>query len=701
MRIVVLISGNGSNLQALFDAPDLGGEIVGVVSNRKAAYGLQRAAQAGIPTATVSIKRIRDAGGSREDFDAHVAEVVGQFQPDLVVLAGWMHILSTAFLRHFPGRVLNLHPALPGQFPGLDGMKRAYLAWQAGEVAHSGVMVHRVVPEVDAGPVVADAIVPILPNDSFEDFKARMHATEHRLIVQAVRSEAVRLENKVTRRAILSVWDKAGLVELGTGLVARGFELVASGGTSRMLREAGLDVLDVSDVTGHPEILGGRVKTLHPAVHGGILSRRTEAHLQELAEHNIGAVDMVVCNLYPFEATVAQPGVTDLECIEQIDIGGVTLLRAAAKNHEAVAIVSDPADYSDVLEAIDTDGLNEAFRRKLAIKAFRMTAAYDIAISNWMATAEELPEQILMMAERTQTLRYGENPHQAAALYTWRGQVPAFEQIQGKAISYNNLVDLHAAWAMPQEFETPAVAIIKHTNPSGLATHEDVVEAFKRALACDPVSAFGSIIAVNRVVDVDLLDAIGKLFVEVIAAPDFTPAALEWLGRRKKNCRVMKHVPGKHALDAVAARTVTGGMLVQSRDTTGVDTDKWKIVSDRQPTQAELDDLAFAWLAAKHVKSNAIVFAKGRATVGVGAGQMNRVDSVRLAAWRAGEERSQGSVLASDAFFPFPDGIEAAAEAGVTAVIQPGGSIRDDLVIEAVNKLGLAMVFTGERHFLH
>ena len=517
----------------------------------------------------------------------------------------------------------------------------------------------------------------------------------------------------MNRRAILSVYDKTGLVEFAHSLVELGFELVASGGTARALSAVGLPVTQVDQITGFPEILGGRVKTLHPAVHGGILARRTPEHLAELAGHGIAPVDLVVCNLYPFVATVAKPGVTEPEAIEEIDIGGVTLLRAAAKNFESVTVVCDPVDYAEVLREAKVKAepfdLNLDLNRRLALKAFRHTAAYDAAIATWLSGTVEkdqlLPTSLNLAAERVQLLRYGENPHQQAALYRWSGAAPAFEQLQGKELSYNNIVDLEAAWAMPHEFAEPTVAIIKHTNPSGLASATSLIEAYRLAFACDPVSAFGSIIAVNREVDRALVEEIGSLFVEVLAAPSYAPDALAWLAEHKKNCRVMIAGPGgrgkqPNTPSSLVLRSVAGGLLAQTPDDRGVDEAAWQVVTQRQPTEAERRSLAFAWLAAKHVKSNAIVFVHGTATVGVGAGQMNRVDSVYLAARRAGD-RSIGAVMGSDAFFPFADGIEAAAAAGVTACIQPGGSLRDEEAIAAADRLGLVMVFTGERHFRH
>ena len=504
------------------------------------------------------------------------------------------------------------------------------------------------------------------------------------------------------RRALLSVYDKRGLIELSRGLTELGFELLASGGTARALSQAGLPVIPVDEVTGFPEILGGRVKTLHPAIHGGILARRTPEHLAELSMHGIVPIELVVCNLYPFTETVRQPGVTEAQAVEEIDIGGVTLLRAAAKNFESVTVVCDPADYEKVLTALRSDTLSLEERRRLALKAFRHTAAYDAAIAAWLTglveREEPLPGALNLAAERVQLLRYGENPHQQGALYRWVGCVPLFEQLQGKELSYNNIVDLEAAWAMAQEFAEPTVAIIKHTNPSGLASANTLVEAYRLALACDPVSAFGSIIAVNQEVERALVEEIGSLFVEVLVAPSYTPEALEWLAQHKKNCRVVVARPGGE--NDLVLRSVRGGLLAQTPDLRGVDESTWQVVTRREPTAAERKSLAFAWLVVKHVKSNAIVLVQGTATVGVGAGQMNRVDAVYLAARRAGD-RAKGAVMGSDAFFPFPDGIEVAAAAGVTACIQPGGSIRDEEVIATADRLGMAMIFTGERHFRH
>jgi len=512
-------------------------------------------------------------------------------------------------------------------------------------------------------------------------------------------------------RALISVSDKTGLVALGQGLAGLGVALIASGGTARALREAGLDVMEVGDMTGFPEILGGRVKTLHPAVHGGILARRTPEHLADLEQHGLAPIDLVVCNLYPFRHTVADPATTLADAVEQIDIGGVTLLRAAAKNFESVLAVCDPADYPAVLDELRAGGTGDATRRRLALKAFQHTAGYDAAIAGYLAGVVEpenpFPDTLNLSYSRVESLRYGENPHQAAALYRPAGQDAPFEQLGGKEMSYNNWLDMDGAWGLAGEFDAPTVCIIKHTNPCGVASADTLVDAWAPALASDPVSAFGSIVAVNRTADLALAEAMADLFVEVVIAPDYDEDALEKF-RRKKNLRILRPAglgtaSGKRQAagsERLALRTIQGGLLAQTADGQIEPAAAWRVVTMRQPTAAELADLDFAWRVAKHTKSNAIVFARDRATVGVGAGQMSRVDSVHLAGRRAGD-RARGAVLASDAFFPFPDGIEAAAEYGITAVVQPGGSVRDDEVIAACNRLGLAMAFTGARHFRH
>ena len=524
-------------------------------------------------------------------------------------------------------------------------------------------------------------------------------------------------DDRAIARALVSVSDKTGLVELGRELAARGVEILSTGGSAKALAEAGIEAREVADYTGFPEMMDGRVKTLHPKVHGGILALRdSEAHGAAMARHDIGAIDLVVVNLYPFEDTVAR-GAGFAECVENIDIGGPAMIRSAAKNHAFVTVVVEPADYDEVIAemAAHEGAVSEALRRRLAAKAFARTAAYDAAIAAWFAReqGEAFPERLVVAARRREVLRYGENPHQQAAFYVSGAAAPGVataHQHQGKALSYNNLNDTDAAYELVAEFDRPAVAIIKHANPCGVAEGESLVEAYRKALACDPVSAFGGIVALNRTLDEATAGEIVKLFTEVVIAPDLDTAAEKVL-QAKKNLRLLTAGgladPGAPGF---LLRAVGGGYLVQSRDAGRTTAADLKVVSKRAPTPREHADLVFAFTVAKHVKSNAIVYARDGATVGIGAGQMSRVDSARIAAQKARdtaaaagleEPATKGSAAASDAFFPFADGLVATAEAGATAVIQPGGSMRDDEVIAAADEAGLAMVFTGMRHFRH
>ncbi len=522
------------------------------------------------------------------------------------------------------------------------------------------------------------------------------------------------------KRALLSVSDKTGLAEFARALAERGVEIVSTGGTAKLLKEAGIAVTDVAQVTGLPEMMDGRVKTLHPKIHGGLLAKRGDAaHERALAEHAIPPIDLLVVNLYPFEATVARGGDFD-SCIENIDIGGPAMIRAAAKNHESVTVVVEPEDYERVLAEMDAhDGATTLdLRKSLAAKAFSRTGAYDAAIASWFASAlgEQTPQTVLIAGKIAQRLRYGENPHQDAAFYRTAEQrygVATAQQLQGKALSYNNINDTDAAYELVAEFDpeaSAAVAIIKHANPCGVAVGSSLAEAYAKAFMCDPVSAFGGIVALNRALDEQAAREVVKIFTEVIIAPDASEKAKSIVGE-KKNLRLLLAggLPDPRA-SGISFRSVAGGFLVQSRDTGRAGDLELKVVTKRQPTATELADLRFAFTVAKHVKSNTIVYAKDGATVGIGAGQMSRIDAAQIAAWKAqdaadaagrDEPLTKGSVAASDAFFPFADGIEAIAEAGATAVIQPGGSLRDDEVIAAADAAGLAMVFTGMRHFRH
>jgi phosphoribosylaminoimidazolecarboxamide formyltransferase/IMP cyclohydrolase len=517
-------------------------------------------------------------------------------------------------------------------------------------------------------------------------------------------------------RAILSVTDKTGVVEFARKLAGMGVELVSTGGTAKLLRDSGVNVMDISELTGFPEMLDGRVKTLHPKVHGGILHIRSNAtHVAAVNEHGIKPVDMVVVSLYAFEKTAAKPGVEFQEIIENIDIGGPSMIRSAAKNFQDVAIVTSPADYEAIAAEMQQSGgeLSRATKWRLAQKAFATTAAYDSAIASTLERVQDFelkpqngfPQTLRLKFEKVQDLRYGENPHQKAALYSDGSGVGVAngKQLQGKELSYNNIVDLQAAWDLAAEFDEPFCAIIKHTNPCGSATGNDLIEAFQRAFECDPVSAFGSVIALNRPVDGPTAEAIAglrhggvALFIECIIAPAFDQAARDRFSKRK-DLRLLevKPAPMQHVIKAVG-----GGILMQDNDLHKLNPAEVKVVTERKPTEDEMRDLLFAWKICKHVKSNAILYAKNGQGIGVGAGQMSRVDSAKIGAMKA-VLPLKGSVVASDAFFPFPDGVEEVAKAGATAIIQPGGSVRDQDVIDTANKLGLAMVFTGVRHFRH
>ena len=513
-------------------------------------------------------------------------------------------------------------------------------------------------------------------------------------------------------RAIISVSDKAGVTDFAKGLSQLGFEVFSTGGTKKALAEAGVPVKSISEITGFPEILDGRVKTLHPSVHGGILAKRgLPSHMEQLADNNIGTIDMVVVNLYPFVQTVSREGVSLDEALENIDIGGPTMIRAAAKNFPSVLVVVDPADYSSVLENLRQGNLEPAERKRLAQKAFQHVALYDTAISQYLRQdMEGFPEALTVALEKRYGLRYGENPHQPAAFYaelaigekqptgiTWA------EQLGGKELSFNNILDADAAWGAVTDFAAPAVAVIKHTNPCGLASHDDIAEAYRRAFSGDPVAAFGGIVASNRTVTSAMAEAMKSVFYEIVIAPEYEAGTLETL-KRKKDLRILKaELPpgyGKAEPGYLDFRRVKGGFLVQASDSVPEGNVNLNTVTKREPTKREIDDLLFAWRAVKHIKSNSIALAKDRTLLGMGAGQPSRIISAQIASEKAGE-KAKGSVLASDAMFPFADVVEVAATCGVTAIIQPGGSIRDEDSIEAADRHNIAMVFTGERHFRH
>ncbi len=775
LRLGVLASGRGSNLQAIIDAGERGeldASVVVVICDHRNAEALRRAERHGIEGIHLDPKTFP----GREEYDGRIAQLLREREVGLVVLAGYMRIVGPAILDAFPGRVMNIHPALLPAFPGKEGQRQAL---EQG-VKVSGCTVHFVDGGMDSGPIIIQRPVEVREGDRVGDLADRILAEEHRIYPEAIQLYAEgrlrvlddhRVEvlppgakpSRPRRRALLSVYDKTGLVAFARGLHDAGFELVSSGGTARVLSEAGLPVKAVEDVTGFPEMLDGRVKTLHPAVHAGILARRDDPdHQAQIAALGILPIDIVGVNLYPFQATVnrlasGEPGAPTApeafaEAVENIDIGGPSLIRAAAKNHDAVAVVTDPSQYGAVLRYLREGGeVPPEFRRQLALEAFRHTAFYDSLIAAYFEgvlaeratgatdggagapvgdrardpagkAAPVFPERLTLAYEKVEDLRYGENPHQAAAFYRHPlrrvlddlgATLPGASQLQGKELSHNNIGDAEAALRCVEELglgrpassaagQAAAVAV-KHLNPCGAAVARDILTAYRRCFESDPVSIFGGIVALSRPVTAALAEEMAKIFLEVILAPGFEPGALEVLGK-KQDLRLLALPVGTRRAAAATpvfeAKSVTGGLLVQTPDAIEVGPEAWRPVSARKPTGAELEDLWFAWRVCKHVKSNAITLAKDGQLLGVGAGQMNRVDSVRLAVGHA-RERARGAVMASDAFFPFPDSIEVAAAAGVAAVVHPGGSLRDADSVKAADAAGMAMVVTGERHFRH
>ena len=736
-RIAVGVSGAGSNLRALHAAAqrgELGGAIVLVFADR-ACPALDWAREQGIDTALVT-------GGD----DDTLAETLAGTRPDMVVLAGYMRIIGPRVLAAFPRRILNTHPSLLPAFPGATAVRDAI---EHG-VRLTGVTVHVVDASLDGGPIVAQEGVPVLADDDEASLRDRIQAVEHRLlphVVALVAADAVVVDPEgrqvavdldvadravpTPRRALLSVSDKTGLIDLGRGLVARGFELVSTGGTARALRDAGLPVTDVAAVTGSPEMLDGRVKTLHPRVHAGLLAdRRLADHRQQLLATSIAPFELVVVNLYPFAAALERPGVTIDALIEEIDIGGPSMVRAAAKNHANVAIVTSPARYGAILVALDSPaGVDDRLRRALALEAFAHTAAYDARIAAELpsrlvdaglldAPGDPYPATLTIALEKVETLRYGENPHQPAARYRRPGSTLAdgpfgVERgpIQGKALSYNNVLDAAAASALGRALRGPAVVIVKHTNPCGAAERTTILEGWEAALEADPVSAFGGVVALTREVDRAVAVALTSIFLEIVVAPSYTSEALEVLAS-KANLRVLvdealaSDEPATAAVSPTGAiRTAGGAVLVTAPDVVADATTTWTCATRRPPTDEEQLDLDLAWRLVRGVTSNAIVLVRERRLVGMGSGQTSRVDAARQAVAKAhallGAGSTVGAACASDAFYPFADAVDACLEAGVRAFIQPGGSVRDAEVIETVDRVDGTMLITGTRHFRH
>jgi phosphoribosylaminoimidazolecarboxamide formyltransferase/IMP cyclohydrolase len=731
-RIAVAVSGAGSNLRALHAAAErgeLGGAIVLVVADRPCP-ALDWAAEQGIDTAFVP-----------DGADDALADMLAGARPDVVVLAGYMRIVGPRVLAALEGRILNTHPSLLPAFPGAHAVRDAL----DHGARVTGATVHLVDETLDGGPIVLQEAVDIAAGDDEATLHERIKAVEHRLLPRAVgllvagaisgdtstrriSLDVDRAEGAVPvpRRALLSVSDKTGLADLGRGLVDCGFELVSTGGTARALREAGLPVTDVAAVTGAPEMLDGRVKTLHPRVHAGILAdRRLPDHRRQLTAAGIAPFDLVVVNLYPFAAAAERPGITPDELVEEIDIGGPSMVRAAAKNHESVAIVTSPDRYGAVLDAFRTTGaVPLALRRELAIEAFRHTAAYDARIAAVLperigveAPDDPYPSSLTIGLEKVETLRYGENPHQTASRYRRPGATAAdgpfatgAPALQGKALSYNNVLDASAAAALGRALRGPACVIVKHMNPCGAAERPTLREAWDAALAGDPVSAFGGVVALTREVDRATAEGLTSLFLEVVVAPGFDDEARTLLAGKANLRLIVDPILGSDLTSAApdplgAIRTAGGAVLVSTPDTAPDDPSSWQVATKRGPTEAERRDLDLAWRLCRGVTSNAIVLVRDGRLIGVGSGQTSRVDAARQAVEKAraisGAEVLIGAACASDAFYPFPDAVEACLEAGVTAFVQPGGSMRDTDVVAVVDAVEATMLVTGIRHFRH
>jgi phosphoribosylaminoimidazolecarboxamide formyltransferase/IMP cyclohydrolase len=741
-RIAVGVSGAGSNLRALAAAADrgeLGADLALVFSDRECP-ALVWAMEQGIDTALIP-----------DGDDATLVRTLDAVAPDVVVLAGYMRIIGSAVLERYVGRILNTHPSLLPAFPGAHAVRDAL----AAGVTVTGATIHFVTADLDGGPIVIQEPVATLPDDDETTLHARIQAAEHRLLPRAtalllagalhagatgrVRLDAARADAELPRprRALLSVSDKTGLADFAAGLVDLGFELVSTGGTARILRDAGLPVTDVAAVTGFPEMLDGRVKTLHPKIHAGILAdSRQSTHREALIAAWIDPFELVVVNLYPFAAAADRPGIGFDELIEEIDIGGPSMVRAAAKNHATVAIVTNPSRYESVLDALsEHDTIPPELRATLAVEAFRHTAAYDARIAAELPrrmdaagialpdepgmprASDPYPPTLTITLDKVESLRYGENPHQLSARYRRPG--PGAERgpfatgeppLQGKTLSYNNVLDASAAAALGRSLRGAGCVIVKHTNPCGAAEREIPVEAWQAALAGDPVSAYGGVVAVTRPVDEELATALTSIFLEVVVAPGFDEAARDVLATKPNLRLVVDPTLGEEGANpwqsnTGSIRTAGGAVLVSTPDTRDDDPAAWAVTTRRQPTEQERRDLGLAWRLVRGATSNAIALVRDGRLIGLGSGQTSRVDAARQAAWKAreisGEDSLRGAACASDAFYPFPDAVEVCLEAGVTAFVQPGGSIRDAEILVAVDRANATMLITGTRHFRH
>lgn len=700
LKLAVLGSTKGTDMEAIIEAinkGELNASIELVASNNSDAYILERARNHNLKNIFIDPKN-----KNREEYDLEILQTLEPLNIDVVLLIGYMKILSNGFIKRYKNKIINVHPSLLPAFAGDMDLNVHEEVLKSG-VKVTGCTLHFVDEGVDTGHIITQKWFAIESNDTPETLKQKVQKIEGEAFVEVLK-DFKNLNKNITqiKRALISVSDKEGVVDFARELNEQGVEIISTGGTAKTLDEAGIPVTKISDFTGFPEIMNGRVKTLHPLVHGGILGLR-DKHDEEAKNNNIKWIDLVVCNLYPFSQTIQKENATEEDIIENIDIGGPTMIRSASKNIEWTTVVTDPKDYNIIIDELKTNqGIDKNIRKSLSVKAFRHTAQYDAIISNYF-TKEMFPESKTITFDKFYEARYGENPHQNACIYKEpnnnENNILNAKIIQGKKLSYNNIGDADAALAMTKEFEEPCCVVVKHANPCGVATGENINEVFERAYNTDPLSAFGGVISLNRVCTKKIAESIAKVFAEIVLAPGYEPEALEILAQ-KKNLRVLELRHIKPQEKRLEFKFVEGGALFQEMDTKLITQADLKTVTNLEPTANQIETMLFAWKILKHIKSNGILIAKDNTTVGVGAGQVSRIDATDLAI-KKGSNNVSGSVLASDAFFPFRDSIDKIAPVGIKAIIQPGGSIKDNEVIEACNEHNIAMVFTGARCFKH
>jgi len=719
INIGILSSSKGTSAQVVIDAienKELDAKIAVIISDKKDAYVLERAKKHFIEAAFIDPKKfsnINDLSKKTEEYDKEIAKLLEEKHVDLVLCIGYMRIISRYLIQKFQGRILNIHPSLLPEFAGLADVN-VHEEVLKQKKKKTGCTLHIVTEEIDGGPILLQKEVLIEKNDTAASLKERVQQGEQEILIKGIQQfidKKIAIKNykhplHAMKIALISVYNKEGIVEFASELIEKGYRILSTGGTSLLLRKNGLEVTDISAFTGQEEILDGRVKTLHPKIFGGILGDlNNKEHVNQLKKYGMEPISLVCVNLYPFLNTIQKTQDID-EIIENIDIGGPSLIRAAAKNHASVLVITEPEDYAIVLKAVSNNTDDDKFRKHLATKAFAHTARYDVIINRFLFERfgdAIFPSTFNFSFEKVMELRYGENPHQQAALYkpyiVRQTGVPTAKQLQGKQLSYNNILDADEALNIVRDFDRPTAAVIKHNNPSGVASSDYIQDAYEKALNADPKSAFGSVVALNRPLNRETAELMKPNFIEVVICPKFEHDALEIL-KSKQNLRLLETGPIVSDYKNPEIRRIAAGLLAQTRQFPDLLINDLKVVTERKPTEQEIQDMIFAWKVNKHVKSNAVVFAKDECTVGIGAGQMSRVDAVNLVRLKP-ESHPQGSVMSSDAYFPFRDGLDQAVEAGATAIIQPGGSIRDEEVIKAANEHGIAMVFTGIRLFKH